>query len=135
MNQDGNSFDKTPTEGSAATPFRPYFVAVSQNMARHRTILFNSIDSPFTFGDDDDDDPSGDDFGDGNLMFTIHHHTISVTSSLKDEADVHIYNVSGLAVANYTIQPGETIATHIATGGVYIIRAANGRIQKKIAIK
>ena len=53
----------------------------------------------------------------------------------RDEADVHIYNVSGLAIANYTIQPGETIKTHIPVAGVYIIRAANGRILKKIAIK
>ena len=42
---------------------------------------------------------------------------------------------SGLAIANYTIQPGETINTNIPVAGVYIIRAANGRIQKKIAIK
>ena len=48
---------------------------------------------------------------------------------------MHIYNVSGLAIANYTIQPGETINTNIPVAGVYIIRAANGRIQKKIAIK
>jgi len=133
MNQDGNSFDKTPTGGSAATPFRPYFVSVSPQSAPTRSITFDSIDSSFAFGEDED--PSGDDFGDGDLMFTIHHRTLSVTSSRKDEADVHIYNVSGLVIANFTIQPGETVATHIAAGGVYIIRAANGRIQKKIAIK
>jgi hypothetical protein len=130
MNQDGNSFDATPDGGSAATPFRPYFVSTSQGFAR--SIIFESNISSFAFSDKD---PSGDNFGDGDLVFTIHHHTISVTSSLKDEADVHIYNVSGLAVTNFTIQPGETIETNITTGGVYIIRAANGRIQKKIAIK
>ena len=135
MNQDGNSFVATPEGGSAATPFRSYFVTAASGLTHPRYITFDGIDSPFTFGDDDDDDPSGDNFGDGDLAFTIHHRTISVISSLRDEADVHIYNVSGLAIANYTIQPGETINTNIPVAGVYIIRAANGRIQKKIAIK
>jgi hypothetical protein len=48
---------------------------------------------------------------------------------------VHIYNVIGAVIAHFTIQPGETINTDIPVAGVYIIRAANGRIQKKIAIK
>ena len=132
MNQDGNSFDQTPDGGAAATPFRSYFMAESGH-TRPRYIIFDGIDSPNTFGNDDD--PSGDDFGDGDLVFTVHRRTITATSSLRDEADVHIYNVSGLAIANYTIQPGETISTNLPVAGVYIIRAANGRILNKIAIK
>ena len=135
MNQDGNSFVATPEGSSAATPFHSYFVTEASGLTHPRYITFDGIDSPFTFGDDDDDEPSGDNFCDGDLAFTIHHRTISVISSLRDEADVHIYNVSGLAIANYTIQPGETINTNIPVAGVYIICAANGRIQKKIAIK
>ena len=130
MNQDGNSFDKTPAEGSVPTPFRPYFVAATPSPAPSRSISF---DSSFEFGEDED--PSGDNFGEGDLLFTIRHRTVSVTSSLRDEANVHIYNVGGLAIANFTIQPGKTINTNIPVAGVYIIRAANGRIQKKIAIK
>lgn len=118
MNQDGNSFVATPEGGSAATPFRSYFVTEASGLTHPRYITFDGIDSPFTFGDDDDDDPSGDNFGDGDLAFTIHHRTISVISSLREEADVHIYNVSGLAIANYTIQPGETINTNIPVAGV-----------------
>ena len=133
MNQDGNSFDKTPAGGSAATPFRPYFEAASPNQAGARSILFANIDSPFDFGGSSD--PSGDDFGDGDLVFAVRRHTISATSSLRDKADVHIYNVGGLAVTSFTVQPGETVETHIPVAGVYIIRAANGRILKKIAIK
>ena len=133
MNQDGNSFDQTPTGGSAATPFRPYFEAASPNQAGARSILFANIDSPFDFGGSAD--PSGDDFGDGDLVFAVRRHTISATSSLRDKADVHIYNVGGLAVTSFTVQPGETVETHIPVAGVYIIRAANGRILKKIAIK
>jgi hypothetical protein len=133
MNQDGNSFDQTPTGGSAATPFRPYFEAASSNQAGARSILFANIDSPFDFGGSAD--PSGDDFGDGDLVFAVRRHTISATSSLRDKADVHIYNVGGLAVTSFSVQPGETVETHIPVAGVYIIRAANGRILKKIAIK
>ena len=135
MNQDGNSFNQTPAGGSAATPFRPYFEAASTGQARPRSIRFASIYSPYTFGDDEYKDPSGDGFGDGNLAFAIHHRTICVTSSLQNETDVRIYNVSGSTIANFNIQPGETIETPVPAGGVYIIRAAGGRIQKKLAIK
>lgn len=38
-------------------------------------------------------------------------------------------------ITTFTIQPGETVNTNIPVAGVYIIRAANGSIQKKIAIK
>ena len=131
MNQDGNSFDATPDGGSAATPFRPYFV--SDSPAPARSILFDNNDLSLTF--DDDKDPSGDNYGEGDLVFTVRKHTISVTSSLRSETDVRIINVGGLNIASFIIQPGETIHTHITTGGVYIIRADNSRIQKKLAIK
>jgi hypothetical protein len=133
MNKDGSSFDKTPAEGAAATPFRPYFVATSPKPAPTRSILIEGIDSSFAFGQDED--PSGDSFGEGDLAFNIHQRTISITSSLREETDVHIYNVSGLAVTTFTLQPGQTTQTRIPAAGVYIIRAANGRVQKKIAIK
>ena len=133
MNQDGNSFDQTPAGGSVATPFRPYFeAAASPKQVRPRSILFNSIYSPFDFGEKEE--PS-DEFGDGDLVFTIYHHTISVTSTLPCEADVRIYNVSGNLISNFTIQTGETVNTNIPVNGVYILRAANGRIQKKLAVK
>ena len=131
MNTDGNRFDKTPDGGVATVPFRPYFVSTSSAPAR--SIIFDSDDTSLTFGDDKD--PSGDDFGEGDLVFTVRKHTISVTSSLRDKADVRIVNVGGLNIANFTIQPGETIDTHVNADGVYIIRAAGGRYMKKIAVR
>ena len=138
MNTDGNSFDVTPTEGAKATPFRPYFVAAAAPSPAPRrsgvkSILFDSSDSSFAFGDEKD--PSGDNFGEGDLVFTIRKHMISVTSSLRREADVRIVNMSGLTIATFTIQPGETIDTNIGVGGVYMVRADGGRIQKKLAIR
>ena len=132
MNQDGNSFNITPNGGSASVPFRPYFVADPSSGVKEMTRSI-AFDTSIAFGEDKD--PSGDDFGEGNLVFTIHNRTLCVTSTLKNEADVHIYSVSGLLITTFTIQPGETVNTNIPVAGVYIIRAANGRIQKKIAIK
>ena len=133
MNADGNSFNVTPTEGAKATPFRPYFVADNAGARQYEHILFDSNDSSFAFGDDKD--PSGDDFGEGDLVITIRQHAVSVTSSLRREADVRIVNMSGLTIANFTIQPGETVNTHIGVAGVYMVRADGGRIQNKLAVR
>ena len=134
MNAEGSSFDVTPAGGSAATPFRPYFIASGSGARQYttRSILFDSSDSTFEFGEKD---PSKDDIGEGDLLFTVRNHQISVTSSLRHEADVHIYNMGGLVIANFTIQPGETIDTRIDVSGVYMIHADGGRIKKKLAIK
>ena len=138
MNGAGNSFDVTPAGGAMTVPFRPYFIAAaSPAPAHHRSkvqsILFDNDDSSFAFGDDKD--PSGDNFGEGDLVITIRQHAVSVTSSLRREADVRIVNMSGLTIANFTIQPGETIDTNIGVAGVYMVRADGGRIQKKLAVR
>ena len=134
MNVTGSSFDVTPAGGAATVPFRPYFVAGSVGARQNaRSILFDSSDSSFAFGDDKD--PSGDNLGEGDLIFTVRKHMISVTSSLRRETDVRIVNTSGLTIANFTIQPGETVDTNIGVAGVYVVRADGGRIQKKLAIK
>ena len=132
MNSEGSRFDKTTTP-TATVPFRPYFTtAASGSRQAARAILFDGEDSSFAIGDDRD--PSEEEIG-GGLLFTIRKHEIAVTSSLNHEADVRIVNVGGVTIANFTIQPGETIERYIPIAGVYIIRADNGRIQKKIALK
>ena len=141
MNSDGNSFNKAMTTTTPATPvavatipFRPYFVAASNNAPQNaRSIIFDSDDSSFAFGDEKD--PSGDGFGEGDLVISIHPHVIRATSTLRRETDVRIFNINGLVIANFTIQPGETIDTHISAGGVYIVRADGARIQKKLAVR
>ena len=60
---------------------------------------------------------------------------ISVSSTLRHAADVRIVNMAGVSIASFTIQPGETIDTHITVAGVYMVRADGGRYQKKLAIK
>lgn len=143
MNTEGNSFDKAMTATEPATelavatvPFRPYFVATPANGAPRRatvkSIVFDSSDSSFAIGDDD---PSEGEVGQGSLLFGVRRHTVVVTSSLRDEADVRIVNVNGQTIASYKIQPGETIETPVYNSGVYIIRAAGGHYTKKVSVK
>ncbi|MBQ2210522.1 MAG: T9SS type A sorting domain-containing protein [Prevotella sp.] len=135
MNGQGNSFEKTTT-ATAAVPFRPYFVKTqtqgsSPRRAEVRYILFDSDDSSFAIGDDD----PGEGEVSGGLQFAVRNHAIVVTSSLRKEADVRIVKVSGQTIADFNIQPGESIETPVYNSGVYIIRAASGHYTKKIAVK
>ena len=138
MNDDGNAFKKVPDgQTGNAIAFRPYFIAgtssaPSPSRRAVQQIIFDS-DESFAFGGDKD--PSEEEIGEGDLLFTIRKHEIAVTSSLRRAADVRIVNISGVTVANFTIQPGETIERYIPVAGVYIVRADGGRIQKKLALK
>ena len=132
MNADGSSFEATPAGGYAATPFRPYFTAGAAARGDARTILFDSSDTSFTFGDLN---PSEDNIGDGTLHFKVSRHKISVTSSLRHATDVRIVNTGGQTIASFTIQPDETIDTTVNSGGVYIVHADGGRYTKKLALR
>ena len=142
MNGEGDEFEQAMNTSSepatpiavATIPFRPYFMAAAVNPAPARTIIFDSSDSAFAFGDDDND-PSKGESGEGGLIFTIRPHRIDVSSTLRREADVRIVNTGGLTIANFTIQPGETISTNIGVAGIYMVRADGGRIQKKLAVR
>jgi len=138
MNVEGSRFDVTPEGGLATVPFRPYFVKANTSGARGagqkavKHIIFDGDDSSFVI---DEDDPSEEEIATENMIFTTRRHEIIVTSNLRVEADVRIYNISGITVASFTILPGETISTYIPVSGVYIVRAAEGRYQKKLAVK
>ena len=141
MNSTGNAFERKMSEGTpkepvavAAVPFRPYFEKVQSSGSRQAAskILFDTNDSPFAFGGEDD--PTKEEVGEDMLFFT-HRHEIGVTSSLRQATKVQIVSLSGVTIANFTIQPGETVNTYIPVSGVYIVRAAGGRYQKKLAVK
>jgi hypothetical protein len=136
MNTVGSCFEIT-SEAVATVPFRPYFVFVAGSSSAPATraaqyIVFDSSDSSFAIGDDD---PSEGEVGQGSLLFGVRRHTVVVTSSLRDEADVRIVNVNGQTIASYKIQPGETVETPVYNSGVYIIRAAGGHYTKKVSVK
>jgi hypothetical protein len=139
MNAEGSSFDKTPEGGLATVPFRPYFVAGTPNQTNKQksdntiqSILFDSNDSSFAISYED---KSKNNVGEGGLLIEPGQQKVKVTSTLRREADVYITNIAGIAVANFTVQPGETIEKPLYVAGVYIIRADGGKYQKKLVIK
>ena len=137
MNTDGDSFDLA-TEPTASVPFRPYFVgqqtqqalAGSRKAVKH--IIFDSDDSSFAINEDD---PKKEEISTESMIFTTRRHEIIVTSYLRQKAEVRIYGISGVTMASFSILPGETINTYIPVSGVYIVRAADGRYQKKLAVR
>ncbi len=135
LSSSGDSFDQTAT-ATAAVPFRPYFIAgpvtgsAKPRNAAER-IVFDTADATFTF---EDNDPTQGEVG-GELKFYTKKNLIGVTSTLRTATDVAIFNTSGLTIASFTIQPNETIETPLPTSGVYIIRAAGGKYNKKISVK
>ena len=135
LSSSGDSFDQTAT-ATAAVPFRPYFIAgpvtgsAKPRNAAER-IVFDTADATFTF---EDNDPTQGEVG-GELKFYTKKHLIGVTSTLRTATDVAIFNTSGLTIASFTVQPNETIETPLPTSGVYIIRAAGGKYNKKISVK
>ena len=135
LNTAGGSFDKT-TAATEAVPFRPYFVAgsvtaqaPSRKVVEH--IFFDSDDLSFSF---DDNDPSQGEAA-GELTFYGKERVIGVKSSLRVVTDVTIVNTSGLTITSFTIKPNESIETTMPMSGVYIIRAAGGKYNKKITVK
>ena len=138
MNTDGDSFDKTPDGGLASVPFRPYFTKLQTSGTKRfniRSIVFDSSDTTFAFEDNDEDGEMKDEVGEGTLLFTVRNRMITVESSLRHEADVRIVNTSGVPVDAFNIQPGATVSTDMLTSGVYIIRAAGGKYQKKLIVR
>jgi hypothetical protein len=126
LDDDGDSYDKVPATGAATkvTAFRPYFMAtVTTNSPKMmpESILFGGSYSSM------EGEPKS--AFDGDLEIYVQGHWIVATSHLKEATTVRIINVSGVTIANYVIQPGETIETPISIEGVYI---AN---KKKLLVK
>jgi hypothetical protein len=132
MNAAGNNFTVT-TAPTAVVPFRPYFIT-TPSPAPHRSapeyIVFDSSSSMFAIGDDDAKDKLGE-----NVDIRAGKRKVIVTSNLKTTADVRIFNVSGLCIANFNIEPGQTIEHPIYHDGVYVVHAAGGRYRMKLAVK
>ena len=60
---------------------------------------------------------------------------VVVTSHLRSATDVRIFNLSGLCIANFNIEPGQTIEHPIYHDGVYIVHVAGGRYKSKLAVR
>ncbi len=142
MNSLGTSFVATDAL-TAAVPFRPYFYTTAAGSAKRRAkatparyILFDSNYSEealIPIGNTEPD-PSNDEVDEGELRFYSRSHTLVAKSTLRHDADVRIFNTSGVIIANFTIHQEETVELPVNTG-FYIITADGGKVLKKVAVK
>lgn len=136
--QNKSSFDKTPATATAQTPaisvlpFRPYFTTAPTTSAPKHAITRIAISSNSDYGINDEQ--GLDKIGEG-MDIRVGKHKVIVTSNLKHTADVRIFNVGGLCIANFNIEPGQTIETPVYRDGVYVVHAAGGRYRTKLAVK
>ena len=131
----GDSYDKVSAEGAATkvSAFRPYFVATSEaKPAGSRKMMPERI----VFSSDYDGlEGELESALDGDLEIYAKGHAIITTSHLKRATTVRILNISGITLANYVLQPGETIETRVNLGGVYIVQTTDAGYTKKLAVK
>ena len=124
LNDDGSSFEVLSTE-STSVPFRPYFtMSGSQPVKGTRSIVFGYPNTEF--GSDEEPD-QGNAAGEGLIVSAKHKH-IYVTSAYNNEVEVVIVNTAGAVVNSFSLQPGETMETTVASG-IYMVNKI------KIAVK
>ena len=128
LDADGDSYDKVPASGDATkvSAFRPYFIATSAANAGSRKMAPERI----LFGGDFEG-LEGEPIStlDGDLEIYVKDHKVVTTSHLKEATTVRIISVSGVTMANYVLQPGETRETPIRVEGAYIVN------KKKLLVK
>jgi hypothetical protein len=118
-------------------PFRPFFTVAATGGGNVKgynvvdAITFTRADSNLG-GDEEQTKPS--DRLDGMLKVTGKQGRVIVTSYMYETTPVTIVNAAGIVICSFDIEPGETIETPVALG-VYIIRARNARLTKKVAVK
>ena len=125
LDADGDSYDKVSAT-TKVTAFRPYFTAT----VTAKTPSPKMIPERILFGDGYsglEGEPKS--AFDGDLEIYVKDHKIVATSHLIEATTVRIISASGVTIANYVLQPGETVETPINIEGVYI---AN---KKKLLVK
>jgi hypothetical protein len=132
LNGEGSSYDVT-TAATTAVPFRPYFVTASGGARpTTRSIAFSQESSQLRGVDDRGN--RGDE-STGALGIYAKKHKIIVESSLREATDVCIVNTAGQTIAQFTIEPGQTIVTRVNTSGIFIVKPADTRFVKKLSVK
>ncbi len=127
MSAAGDSYDKVPATGDATQveAFRPYFTAAAGGGVKKEfttRIIFNG-----GYNDLDEDQPTS--AMPGDLIIYAQGRTIITKSTLEEPTTVRIVNLGGVTIANYIIQPGETIETPVQAHGAYIVN------KKKVFVK
>ena len=130
LNSDGSSFETvngTETTPVVSAAFRPYFKKASGSGAPRR-IIISGVDNTSLQPDIDERHSSK---NSGDLKIYAESGKIVVESALKENTTVRITTASGIDVATFTIEPGQTISTPVNMIGVYIVNRnkilVNGR--------
>ncbi len=138
---DGGSFDLVPaksTEDDVPDPdpvkvpaFRPYFVGSTLSGAREtraiEQIVFGHHDGSFGVDEESQDN--------GYLKSYARDGKIVVESGLRRNTEIRIVNVAGQPLAEFTIEPGQTVETRIINAAVYIVQTTDGQYRKKLSVK
>ena len=131
LNAEGSSYDLVTATTTKAVPFRPYFTgtitAPSGSRPYTRSIVFSGDGANMSHKTGDNDP--------GSLTIYAGKKSVVVESDLRHEAEVRITTTSGITLATFTIQPGETIETRVNLAGVYIVQTTDGEYTKKLAVK
>ena len=135
MSYNGDGYDKMRAEDVTAkknkvSAFRTYFSTSATPQQAARRIVFNSSSTQLGGNDDNIQDRMGE-----GMDIRPGKRSVVVTSYLKQTADVRIFNVSGLCVASFNIEPGQTVKTPIYIDGVYIVHGAGARYIKKVTLQ
>ena len=116
------------TGNVSVAAFRPYFTSVAgTNPSRQtRSIVFSQLQEEEKYLE-----PRLP----GYISARSGRHKIITTSTMEETVTVRIVSPSGLCIATFDLQPGESRETHIVNGGVYIVQSADGRFTKKLMVK
>jgi len=55
--------------------------------------------------------------------------------TMSEVVSVRILNTAGQTIAEFDIQPGETIETRVNISGIYVVQSTDGHYTKKMAVK
>ena len=135
MSKDGDAYNQmtaadVTAKNNKVSAFRTYFSTSATPQQAARRIIFNSSSTQLGGNDDDIQDRIGE-----GMDIRPGKRSVVVTSYLKQTADVRIFNVSGLCVASFNIEPGQTVKTPIYIDGVYIVHGAGARYIKKVTLQ
>ena len=122
----GASYDQVSAEVTVPA-FRPYFYRNGSAAARGlQQIVFSDVTNipsvPYN------EENSGE-AADGKLIIKTGKKIISVESTYNRPMPVTIHSTSGITLAAFTIEPGQTVETRTATAGVYIVN------RKKVTVR
>jgi len=133
LNAAGNAFAHVTADGGTGVPggatvlpFRPYFTATATGAGVKRQ-LPSRILFVGEYGMQDEQEPES--VLNGNLEIYAEGRNIVAKSHLTEATTVRIITLNGITVANFVLEPGQTVETPVQAHGAYIVN------KKKLYVK